>query len=121
MRALQAKQSGEAVQHQTFDDDDAERQRYDGGEVTEQDIEVNAGADRDEKQAKQQALEGFDVGFELVAIFAVGQHDTGEEGAECRRQVDQGHQQRDTDHQQQGTRGKDLTQARRGDETKHRA
>ncbi len=73
--------------------------------------EIDPGADRNEEKAKQQALEGFDVGLELVAELAVRQDHTGKEGAECRGKINQGHQQRYTDNQQQGTRGEDIPQA----------
>ena len=46
--------------------------------------EVDLRADRDEEQAEQQALERLDVGLELVAVLAVGEHHAGEERAERR-------------------------------------
>ena len=105
---FKTKQAGEAIQDDSLDGHHAECQADHSGEVGEQDAEINAGAHGDEEQAKQQALEGFDVRFELMAEFAIGQDDTGEEGAQCRRKVHQRHQQCDTDHQQQRAGGEDL-------------
>jgi hypothetical protein len=40
--------------------------------------------DRDEKKPQQNALERFNVAFELMPEFAAGQHDTRQEGAQRR-------------------------------------
>ena len=47
--------------------------------------EVGSHADRNEEQPQQQALEWLDVGLKLVAIFAIGEQDTGYEGSERHR------------------------------------
>ena len=54
-------------------------------------VEIDAGTNCDEKQSKQQSLEGLDIGFQFVTKLAVGEHDACEEGAECRRQAYQAH------------------------------
>ena len=72
--------------------------------------EVDLRADRDEEQAEQQPLERLDVGLELVAVLAVGEHHAGEERAERGRQPDLLHEQRDADHDQQRGGGERLAQ-----------
>ena len=51
--------------------------------------EVDACSNRDEEQAEEQALEGVDVAFQLVPVFARGEDDTGHEGAKRGRQADE--------------------------------
>ena len=82
--------------------------------------EVDSRPHRHKEQAEQQALERLYVGLQLMAIFAVGQHHTGEEGAESGREADRLHQHGDGDHQQQGGGDEDLPHVGLGDGAKHR-
>ena len=68
---------------------------------------------------KQQALERFDVGLELVAEFAVGQQHAGQESAQRQRQTDLAHQQRGAQDDQQTRRGEGLRDPRCGDDAQH--
>ena len=54
--------------------------------LRDQEPDIGRHSHRDEEQPQQEPLEGLDVRFELVAEFAVGEHDAGEEGAERHRQ-----------------------------------
>ena len=53
-----------------------------------------------------------------MAVFAIGQHDAGEECAQRRRQADQCHQQGNADHDHQGRGGEKLAHLRPGDVAK---
>ena len=75
---------------------------------------VNAHAHRDEEQAQQQALEGLDVGFQLAAVFAVGQQHPGQKSPERHRQAHHHHQIRNAHHQQQRGGGEDFRRAALG-------
>ena len=44
--------------------------------------EIDAGANRGEEQSQQQTLEGFDIHFQLVTVFAFRQHYTGHKCAQ---------------------------------------
>ncbi len=82
--------------------------------------EVDPRAHRHKEQAEQQAFERLYVCLQLMAIFAVGQHHPGEEGAESGRKPHRLHQHGDGDHQQQGGGDEDLPHMGLGDGTKHR-
>ena len=73
--------------------------------------EINAGADRDEEDGQQEALEGIKIHFKLVAVFAFGQHHAGEEGSKGGRQAHELHQQRDADNNEQGEGDENLADA----------
>ncbi len=93
----------------------------DGARRAQQYLEVDARAHGDEEEPQQQALEGLDVGFQLVPELAVGQHDTGEERPQSRREAHEHHKERDAGDDQQGERGVHLAQARGVDEAEERA
>ncbi len=78
------KQSCKPEQHQPFEGHDTQGQSENDGEIAEQDAEIDAGPHGDEEQAEQQALEGLDVGLELVSELAVGQYHAGQKGAQRR-------------------------------------
>ena len=103
--------AAEPPQHRELaHDQHGDQRRHDPGALTDQ-REVDRRADAEEEQPEQQTLERFEVGFEFVAVFAGRQHDAGDEGAECRRQADELHQQRDADDEQQRRRREGLAQA----------
>ena len=60
------------------------RRAEDRGAAASPAARSRSGADRDEEQPEQQALERLDVALELVAVLAVGEHHAGEERAERR-------------------------------------
>ena len=70
--------------------------------------DVRGHAHRDEEQAEQQALEGLEVGLQLVAELAVGEQHAGEEGAERHREAGQVREQRGADDRQERGRGEHL-------------
>src|SRR5229473_3488359 len=72
---------------------------------------VRAHAHGYEEKTEQQALEGLDVGLQLVAKFGIGEEHPGEEGAERGRQADFLHDERGAHHEQQRRRGKYLATA----------
>ena len=113
--SVEAEDAAEDEEHGDLHGDDAEDQRGDQAGLLAEQGKVDAGADRDEEQADQQALERLDVAFELVPVFAVGEHDAGQEGAERGRQADRLHQHRDADDEQQAEGGEQLAQPGRGD------
>ena len=104
----------------SFTSDEAEDEAEDQQRLAEEQREVDARAHRDEEHGEQQALEGLEVHLELVAVFALGQHHAGEEGAECRREADELHQQRDADHHDEREADEDLAHAGVGDEAEQR-
>ena len=106
-----AEQPPQHEQHCELHHDEAHDQPEDEQRLAEQQREVDAGTDRDEEHREQQALEGLEVHFKLVAVFAFGQHHAGKEGAECRREAHQLHEQRDADHQHQRKAHEDLAHA----------
>ena len=72
------------------------------------------------QNAQQQALEGLDVGFELVSIFALGQDHARQEGAQRRGEPHPVHQHGDADHQGQRGGGEDLPESGPGQRAKER-
>ena len=79
-----------AISHNTSElhDQQSRHEQRDAPWLIEQQAEVGGHADRHEEQAEQQPLERLDVGFELVAVLAVGQQQTGDESAERHRHAD---------------------------------
>ena len=63
----------------------------------DQQIEIRRHPDRDEEQPEQQTLERLDVGFELVAILAVCEQQSRDEGAERHAQAERLKEQGGTD------------------------
>ena len=131
LRQAEAEQP-ERLATQTVDPADRQQHREFGGDgdgCPEQHLgphgrgkeEVDPRPDGDEEQAQQQALERVDIAFELVAVLAGSQHDTGDEGTERGREADQRHQQRDADHHQQGGGGEQFAQIGPGDVAEQRA
>ena len=105
----------EGEQDEEFDreqaGDEGEHRHGVGGDESE----VDARADRDEEEAQEEALEGFEVGFELVAVFAVGEDHAREERAQRGGQADELHQQGDADDEAEGGGGEHLPQFRARD------
>ncbi len=85
VRQGKAEQARQAEEHRDFHRDQREDETGDEQRISRQQPEIDAGAHRDEEQAEQQPLERLDVAFQLMPEFAVGQHDSGEERAECGR------------------------------------
>ena len=84
-------------------------------------VQVQRHADADEEQSEQQALERFDLRFDFVAVFGIGQQHAGEECAE--RHLDSGklHQPRGAEHDQQRGRGEHFGNLRARDDAEHRS
>ena len=110
----QRQKDGALQQHQ------ADGHRDNRAEICEQQTEIDPRTDGDEKQAKQQTLEGIDVTFQFVAVFAVGQNNPGEKRAKSGRKTDQCHQQRNADHHHQRGGSKQFAQFGHGDKAEHR-
>ncbi len=104
-----------------FDHDQTGNQPADHPELIADERKIEAGSDGDEKDAQQQSLERLDVALQLVAVFAVGQHHTGDEGAQGRGQTDCGHQHGDADDQGQGCGDKHFSYPGGGDGAKYGA
>ena len=117
----QFEEPGQREQHQCLDGNQPQRQAEDGERHARQQAKVDADADGHEEQAHQDALEGLDVGFKLMAELRVGQHHPGQKGAERWRQADQHHQKGDAEHHQERDEGRNLGQLGGMDEAKHRA
>ena len=81
VQPLQAEHLAQQQQDQALGDDHAQRDAQDLPALVGQQLEVDAGAHRDEEQPQQQPLERLDVAFQLVPVFAVGQHHASQEGA----------------------------------------
>ena len=116
-----AEEPREQEQHDELHHDEAEDEAEHQQRLAQQQREVDARTDRDEEHREQQALERLEIHLELVAVFALGQHDAGEEGAERRREADLLHEQRDADHHDQRQADEDLAHAGAGDEAEQRA
>ncbi|MNV23893.1 hypothetical protein D3C71_1149310 [compost metagenome] len=84
-------------------------------------VQVDAHAHRDEEQAQQQALERFDLRFQLVPEFRIGQQHPGQERAQARTQPGFLHEPRRAQHHQQRHRGEHLGAARARDDVEQPA
>jgi hypothetical protein len=115
-----AEQPGQAEQDQELQRHQAQHQADQHQGLAGHQLQVDAGPDGDEEQAQQQAPERLDVGLQLAAELALGQHHPGQEGAEGGRQADGLHDAGHPDHDQQGGGGEDLAQAGLGDEAEDR-
>ncbi len=82
---------------------------------------VDARADRYEEEAKQQPLEGVNVAFELVPVFAVGENNAGKKCSQCGGEADDRHQQRNADYEDQRRSSEQLAQIGPRDITEQRA
>ena len=106
-------------QWQLAGDEQQGQAQHQGGR-TQQQAQVRAHADTDEKQPQQQALERFYLRFQFMAVLGVRQQQAGKEGAKGHRHTDQIHQPcRTDDHQQRRGRGH-LGQAGFGHHPEHR-
>ena len=101
--------------------DQSREQTKDHQRLTEQGVEIDLCTDGDEEQAEQQALEGLNIALQLVAVFAVGQHNAGDEGAQRRRQANGPHQEGDANDDQQRNGGEQLADMGAGDDPEQRA
>ncbi|GJE07820.1 hypothetical protein AOPFMNJM_3150 [Methylobacterium jeotgali] len=81
---------------------------------------VDRHADAHEEQAQQHAAEGLDVGLELVAEVRFGEQDAGEERPHGHGQPDLLHQERGTEHHEEGCRRHHLAGAARGEQPEER-
>ncbi|MNF72346.1 hypothetical protein D3C84_543220 [compost metagenome] len=119
--AQTASQPPHDKQQRQLDGDQQQGQAQHRDRCAEQQAEIRAHADADEKQPQQQAFERFDLRFQFVAVFGIRQQQTGEERAQCHRYADQIHQPRRADHHQQRGGGGNLRQTGAGDHTEHRS
>ncbi len=111
----QQQQNNQLEEHQ------ANHQRGDLARVASYQSEVDRSTDGDEEQPQEQSLERLEIALKLVPIFAVGQHYPGQESAKCRRQAHLGHQQGDTDNQQQRRGGEQLAKTGTSDSSEQRS
>ena len=81
---------------------------------------IEFGADGDEEQAEQQALERLDRHFDFAPIFGFGEQQAGDEGAERHRQAAGGGGQGRAEHDQQAGRHEEFRAARRRDRMEQR-
>ena len=88
----QTKNLSKHKEHGGFDGNDTQRQRHNQGKVRKQHRKVDPRTHGNKEQTEQQAFEGFDVRFQLVAEFAVREDDSGEKRAERGRKLNQCHQ-----------------------------
>ena len=84
-----------------LDDDQPGRIAERRARPRDEDREIEFGADRDEEQAEQQALERLDRHLDLAAELGLGEQQPGDEGAERHRQAAGGGSQRRAQHHQQ--------------------
>ncbi|MND91455.1 hypothetical protein D3C80_835770 [compost metagenome] len=82
-------------------------------------MQVGAHAHADEEQPQQQALEGFDLRFQLVTVFRVGQQQAGEESAKGHGDTRFFHQPGGADHHQQCGGSRHFRQAGAGHGAEH--
>ena len=90
-------------QDRRLDRNDRDRKGHHGAPLPGQHVKIDSSANRNEKQAQQQPLERLDIRFQLVPEFTVGQHHTGQEGTQRRRQVYQAHESSNPDYQHQSS------------------
>jgi hypothetical protein len=88
------------------DDDGDELQR-----LRHQHAQIDRHSDGDEEYGEQQPLERTDIGFDLMAIFGIGEQCAGDERAEGRAETRGFHDQRHSDHRQQRARRHGLAHA----------
>ena len=89
LRAQYAAQAGDPrdAEHQRrLDQHEPGREAEDQQRLLEQQSELGAHADADEKEPEQQSLEGLDVRLELVAELRVGQQHTRKESPQGHRE-----------------------------------
>ncbi len=82
--------------------------------------EIERHADAEEEEAEQQAAEGLDVGFQLVAEARFGEEHAGEEGAHRHRQPAELHDEGRAEHDEQRRRGHHLARPRLGEKAEDR-
>ena len=68
-----------------------------------------------------QALERLDLRFDLVAVFGIGEQQSGEESAERHLDMRQLHQPRRAEHHEQGRGREHFGDLRAGDDAQHRS
>ena len=93
-------QASHHKQQRQLQADQQQRQPQHGNRRAEQQTQIGTHADADEKQPEQQAFERFDLRFQFMAIFRIGQQQTGKKCPQCHRHTDQIHQPRGADHHQ---------------------
>ena len=105
---LATTQAADHDQHQRFQAQQHHQEKGDVTRVIQQQTQVHGHADRQEKQPQQQALEGLNVGFQLLPIGRVGQQHTRNKRTQAHGQAQVLHQRRRTQHQHQCTGGHQL-------------
>ena len=96
-----AEDQGQPPQDHALYQDQRQDQAQDERRCLRQQGKLHPRPDRNEEDPEQQSLEGFQHADQFVAVFAVGQHDTGQESPQCSREADPAHQQRGRYHQQE--------------------
>jgi hypothetical protein len=119
--AGQAGQPADQQQRRELDGDESERQAENQRRLIRQQSEAQVHADRREEQPEQDALEGLDLGFQLVAEFGVRQQQAGEEGAERHRQAHHFHERGRGHDDEQTCRSEYLVAAESGNEAENGA
>ena len=103
-----------------LDADEGKHRRGDHHRLRNREPDIGGHADRQEKEAEQQALEGFDVDLQLVAVFRIRQDDAGGERAEGHRQAGEIGDDGGRGDRQQCRRGEDFGRLDLADDTEER-
>ena len=114
--ALQSPPAAERVEDHCLDGDEADDDGDELQRLRHHHAQIDRHADGDEEHGEQQPLEGRDVGFDLMAIFGIGEQRAGDERPKRRGEARGLHDQRHADDRQQRARRHRLAHAGRGDE-----
>ena len=80
--ALHAEDAGDDVKDHELENDKAQDKADDLHGVGHEQVEINAGPHRHKEHRQQEALEGVEIHFKLMAVFAFRQNHAGEKSAE---------------------------------------
>ena len=101
----------DGAQTQHLDEHETDGEAENGERRLDHESDVDGHADRHEEQAEKQALEGIDIGLQLVPVLGLGEQHARQERAERHREADKIHQQRHTDDREEGRGREDLVGA----------
>ncbi len=118
--AGKAEPDREAGEQQALEEQERRGDQDDHAQMLGGEAQIDGHADRHEEEAEQQAAEGGDVGGDLVAIFGIGDHQPGDEGAKGHRQAGLLGREAGREHHHQGGRREHLGRVDRGGEREQR-
>jgi len=110
--AFHAEDAGNDIENRQLQNNKAEDKADDPHGIGHEQVEVNAGPHRHEEDRQQEALEGIEIHFKLMAVFTFCQHHPGEEGSKGSRQAHELHHQGDADNNEQGKGHENLSDSR---------